>query len=636
MASPPPAPVEVNGYGSNLPTDLKDHRKKPPRTSKPSSDEVKAPPPLPPPSSSLASSAPPPAAISAVRFSQRVTEDGPQLSSDDGATTEGDTDADADGSASRRRPAEADDDADLDLDMIDAVAEWSGSETTDSPRSLTFDDAAALHATTATPPTSPPPPPSTSPYAVVMSVVSLSIACLSLSAVGPMFLFLEKERAVPAILAAAWRCQAMLLFISVPTAVECWHMTPDEKVWSHLHVPPSPTAASAAPEPLATASRVASASPAHRKGVPSMIEMQDVDRIATFLDGEEAEEEEKTDDGDSEPRLHALTDLTEDGAGGGGGMMKKKGKRVRVAITTVVTQSKMRLVHVSWYVLAVGLTWAGSLALWVWALCYTSTARASLFSSTYPLILLGWMRWKGVQVSVMETVGVFIALVGIVTSEVVGYFTATERILSEPAPAEDVAAAPAADSWESCQVVAGSSSQLIGDLMCILASFLNAMNIVWASRARRVLRLFSYTLCTTAIVTVSLCVLTTVAEATPVSLSPHGLFGWLVDPHMFLIISLFGFVVGCIGVLGQNFAVRYTSPVIFSVVQLLDPGLTAFMSWLAGLERWPSISTGLGVGMVGAGIAFVVLGENGRKKRQQDASDVHTYEAIQPDDSQHA
>ena len=230
-------------------------------------------------------------------------------------------------------------------------------------------------------------------------------------------------------------------------------------------------------------------------------------------------------------------------------------------IETVVVQSKMRLVHVSWYVLLVGLTWAASLALWVGALCFTSTARASLFSSTYPLILLCWMRWKGVQVSWMEMAGVVVALVGIVTSEVVGYFTATERIVDEP-DSVAVLASGGADGGSSCQAVYGSSArwQLLGDVMMIVASFLNAFNIVYASRARRVLRLFTYTLSTTTIVTVSLVLLSWLAEQSPADLSSHGLFGWLADLDMLLMISAFGFVVGCIGVLGQNYAVRYTSP----------------------------------------------------------------------------
>ena len=182
----------------------------------------------------------------------------------------------------------------------------------------------------------------------------------------------------------------------------------------------------------------------------------------------------------------------------------------------------------------------------------------------------------------------------------------------------------------SCQVVAGSSSQLVGDMMCITASFLNAMNIVWASRARRVLRLFTYTLSTTLIVTVTLAVLSSITELSPPDFSTHGLLGWLSSPDMLLMISLFGFVVGCIGVLGQNYAVRYTSPVIFSTAQLLDPGLTAVMSWIAGLESLPSLSTVLGVGMVGVGIGCVVVGENGRKREREE---VHSYQAVrQPTD----
>ena len=179
-------------------------------------------------------------------------------------------------------------DVELDLDMLGgADGELSSESELESPPSLTFEessmagsgghshssisssaaagglDAASSSSSSVSAP----------PYAVLLSFVSLAIAVLSMSAVGPTFLFLEKEKEVPPLLAACWRCQAMLIFMLVPTAVEWYHLSVEERSWSHLHVPPSPTLGMSGGELPQPAMGM---SPKHRKGVPSMIEMNDV------------------------------------------------------------------------------------------------------------------------------------------------------------------------------------------------------------------------------------------------------------------------------------------------------------------------------------------------------------------------
>ena len=162
--------------------------------------------------------------------------------------------------------------------------------------------------------------------------------------------------------------------------------------------------------------------------------------------------------------------------------------------------------------------------------------------------------------------------------------------------------------------------QKIGDLMCISASALIAVNIMWAGRARKVLRLFTYTFATNAVVTINLMILTFLINQTPIDFSQHGMFGWLGDTDMIWMISLFGFIVGMNGILGFNFAVKYVNPVIFSTVQLLDPGLTAYMSWICQLEKWPKFSTMLGVVIVTIGIMVVVVFEH---RRRVDETSLH-------------
>ena len=67
------------------------------------------------------------------------------------------------------------------------------------------------------------------------------------------------------------------------------------------------------------------------------------------------------------------------------------------------------------------------------------------------------------------------------------------------------------------------------------------------------------------------------------STSLTGLWGW-VDGDRVLIMLLFGFGVGMVGLLGFNFSVAHISTIVLTAVQLADPALTGFMSWIAGLE----------------------------------------------------
>jgi drug/metabolite transporter (DMT)-like permease len=69
--------------------------------------------------------------------------------------------------------------------------------------------------------------------------------------------------------------------------------------------------------------------------------------------------------------------------------------------------------HVGWYMCVICVCWSVSLVFWVQALRYTSTVRASLFSSTYPLMLLAYFRFvKKQSVSWGEVFGVCVALLG--------------------------------------------------------------------------------------------------------------------------------------------------------------------------------------------------------------------------------
>jgi drug/metabolite transporter (DMT)-like permease len=154
---------------------------------------------------------------------------------------------------------------------------------------------------------------------------------------------------------------------------------------------------------------------------------------------------------------------------------------------------------------------------------------------------------------------------------------------------------------------------LMGDLLCLSSAVFIAMDIVLSKRARSVMPLFAYSLVTCFMCLLLLTGLSLVLEDTVLfSMHPrHGAFGWLSSPSLAGLTVAFGLLEGLVGVLGFNFAVKYVPPLIFSSVQLLDPGITGLMSWGAGLEAfrralswasewWPSASESSSCSSTGA------------------------------------
>lgn len=218
---------------------------------------------------------------------------------------------------------------------------------------------------------------------------------------------------------------------------------------------------------------------------------------------------------------------------------------------------------------------------------------ASLFASLYPLLLVVYMKVSGMSISTGEIIGVLISLVGITVSESMSLFT---------------------DEHSS---IHSNSDRLFGDLLCVLSACLVSFNVIAANKARRVIRLMTYTFITTLGLTIIVCTMTVLIEHTSIDMSINGLFGWLSSSHMFYLILAFGFIVGCIGFLSLNFAVSYVPTVIYSTSQLLDPGFTATMSYIAGLEGLPQLSTIVGFAIVTIGIAVVCVFEHKRKVKEE-------------------
>ena len=201
--------------------------------------------------------------------------------------------------------------------------------------------------------------PNPSGWISCISWLALLIAVFSMSAVGPMFLWLEKA-GVPPILAIVWRQITQTLFLIPPTIIEHWMAAKDGKVkwWNERvkdHLEPEEEARKAA-EALKRRRTASAMSP----NTPTQMTRIDVAEFGAS-DGNGAE-------GSASQGSHPMKEMF---------------------ITS--------------------LHWSLSVSLWVIALPFTSAARASLFSSLYPLMIMAYMRfWRKMHVSADEFVGVVV------------------------------------------------------------------------------------------------------------------------------------------------------------------------------------------------------------------------------------
>lgn len=85
------------------------------------------------------------------------------------------------------------------------------------------------------------------------------------------------------------------------------------------------------------------------------------------------------------------------------------------------------------HVVISGVAWAGNLLLWILALQYTTTFRASVLTSSHPIMLTIVMRFQNMPVSLMEYLGVFVSFLGLI-------ITSAQELLGHNAasPAESI------------------------------------------------------------------------------------------------------------------------------------------------------------------------------------------------------
>lgn len=460
---------------------------------------------------------------------------------------------------------------------------------------------------------------SQSRFVMICSYFALLGSVMSMSATGPMFLFLQRLGVSP-ILACVWRNQCTCLFLLVPTFIEWRRLPLKEKAWDRWRVRGTG----------AVVRRVSRVFVAHSPSSPSS---------------------------PSTPSSASAASATPQDW------------------------------HVCWFVFGVSVVWSCSLILWVSSLPFTTTARASLLTSVYPLLLVLWLKFGPAKIALSsgEIIGVLISLAGIATCEVASVSEEVRRHARGPAHSGRPHAMNDGCLWLtlSCSPLAffffaqptedsrqDPSMLLVGDALCLASAFFIAADIVLSKKARevrphridavvpddgmgatrrvrvcsildadscclvrclQVMPLFTYTLSTCFVTLCLMTCLSLILEETMLfSLHPtRGVFGWARTSEDILYINvLFGVLEGAIGLLGFNFAVKNLPHLVFSSVQLLDPGMTGVMSWLAGLEAFPSAATFLGIGIVTAGIAVVVVHQH-RRETQVGGADEGTKTPVQ-------
>ncbi len=77
------------------------------------------------------------------------------------------------------------------------------------------------------------------------------------------------------------------------------------------------------------------------------------------------------------------------------------------------------------HIVVSGFGWAGNVLFWIVGLQYTTTFKASLVASSHPILLVMSMQCKGMPVSALEWLGVFVSFGGMVLSSSKDIFAAS-------------------------------------------------------------------------------------------------------------------------------------------------------------------------------------------------------------------
>lgn len=231
-------------------------------------------------------------------------------------------------------------------------------------------------------------------------------------------------------------------------------------------------------------------------------------------------------------------------------------------------------------------SWGVSLSLWVLALQYTTTVRASLFTALSPLVIIAYEYSTGGKVRRMELYGVGVAMFGAALCVLVSMEEGSD------------------DAQKT------ASGMAFGDLLCFISSVFTSADFVYTARARQVMPLVTFTTLCTTIVTIVCAWFSVMFEHASLGIATTGLLGWM-QPEFAAYVLTLSLIIGVFGVLGYNIALKHISPLILSIVGLTEPVMTGVISWAVGLEGIPALSTWVGGSFVLLGTSIAVLAGDG-------------------------
>eukprot|EP01040_Poterioochromonas_malhamensis_P009902 gene9902-10759_t len=255
-----------------------------------------------------------------------------------------------------------------------------------------------------------------------------------------------------------------------------------------------------------------------------------------------------------------------------------------------------------------GTFWAGGLLLWVLGLRFISTYKASVIATCHPILLVVFLRLTGKEVSMYEWVGVFVAFSGVLVSNFSNFIEGDSA--EDPTMAADMSKVPI-------------HLQMVGFFLCILAAASEVGVIINRIKTRKYVPLLQYTVGTTFVVFFYAIITSITLEkiqifdisSDSVSICYHSncIFGWLSHYWRWRML-VFGLWVGAVCITGFNYAMSYIPALVFSSLSLLDPTITAVLSWVLSLEGLPTIYSWLGGVVVIVGVSIIMYGEKQREK----------------------
>jgi len=237
--------------------------------------------------------------------------------------------------------------------------------------------------------------------------------------------------------------------------------------------------------------------------------------------------------------------------------------------------------------------------LWVYALKFTTTVRASIFQGTHPIILVFYFAFvRNSYVHKLEWFGVALSFCGLLI---------------------------ACSHTHSSLLSVNDVDTLFGDVICIGSAICEAIVILNREIIIAHVPVMQYTAATTVVVAITSSILAFFFFDCALAVDDNGLLGW-ISTYWIAKMFLFSFVVGVLCIAGFNYAMSSIPPLVFSSVLLIDPLITGLISWSLSIEGVPGQLTIYGGVVVIFGIFLVIYGQKAKNRMLKvlDVVDVDT------------